>query len=474
MRVVYTEYLPDQPANLNEGLVTCDGVFAIQNGYAPIPSPISLPNGALGEQALGGGGYRVADDVYLFVATENEIKRYESSGYSNVGTGYLANNEVQVRFVPYNTFMLATNGTDPIQKFDPGTGSFVGLDASAPTARFLVVVRGFVVAGYTDDEGLQVAWSDSGAPGTWTPGTGDAGFAIMPSGGDVTGLVGGEYGLILQENRVVRMTATGDDLVWQFDEIATDVGCIAPKSVATYGRLTFFLSNKGWMVCDGVSVSGIGTEKIDRTFLSLIDRSYFKDMSAVVDPRNSLLLAAVPSASPTSSVFVYNFALQKWSTAPITNTLLFSALAQGVSLEDLDAIYTYLDTMPLSLDSSAFRGGYPLLLLFDQGNNLCSLSGPNLPALFTDGLKEMFSGQKARIRLVRPTTDAPQCYVSIGVANSLSDTLAPLDFSLPTTSGVYRTRASGNYAQVSVKIDGGTVWSYAQGYEIDAVPGGRA
>jgi hypothetical protein len=450
-----------------------DGCMAIANGYAPIPSSVPVGNGGLGEQPYGAGAYRVADDIYVFAATETQIKRFQPSGYTTVGTGYASVPEIQVRFVSYNTFMLATNGIDLIQRFDPVGGAFADI-ATAPVARFIATVRGFAVAAYTDDDSRQIAWSDNGDPGTWTPGTGDAGFAIMATGGDITGIVGGEYGLVFQENRVVRMTATGDDLVWQFDEIATDVGCIAPKSIATYGRQTYFLSNTGLMVCDGVSVRGVGTEKVDRTFLSLADRSYFQDMSAAIDPRNSLYLVAVPSARPTTSVFIFNFALERWSTAPITTKLLFSGLAQGVTLEDLDAIYTYLDTMPLSLDSVAFRGGFPLLQLFDGSNRLAALSGGNLPATFTDALREYFEGQKARIRVIRPFTDAPVVDVTLSVSNSLSTTTAPNDFTARTTSGVYRTRAVGNYAQTTIAIPAGTVWTFCQGYDVDAVPGGRA
>src|SRR5262249_44786439 len=138
----------------------------------------------------------------------------------------------------------------------------------------------------------------------------DAGSLSFASGGDITGFVGGEeYGLVFQEGRIIRLVPTFDETVFDQQEISKDVGCMAPWSLASYGKQVFFLSNKGFMVTDGVSVEPIGSEKIDRSFLSIIDRTYLDNMSAVVDPRNSLYMVMCPSANPTNVMFLCQFAL---------------------------------------------------------------------------------------------------------------------------------------------------------------------
>src|SRR5438105_8593285 len=123
------------------------------------------------------------------------------------------------------------------------------------------------------------------------------------------------------------MTYTADDIVWQFDEIVADGGCAAPKSLASWGKTSFFWSDRGFMTCDGVSVQAIGDEKVDRTFRSLIDRGYFGAMSAVIDPVRALYMVAVPSADPTTTLFLYNYAEGRWTTAPLTTELLFPAFS---------------------------------------------------------------------------------------------------------------------------------------------------
>lgn len=473
-RQIFSEFLPDQPAHLNGGLVTCDGVVPIANGYAPLPQFAAAPNGTLAGPAIGAVAYRVSIDVFVFAATNTNIYRYSSGGYTSVLSGMSTAQSSGIRFAQYNTLMLATNGVDPVKKFDPiAPSSFSSLGGTPPTGRYIAVVGGFVVLGYAAGDSLRVAWSDNGIPTTWSPGTGEAGFYQMPTGGDITGLVGGEYGLIFQENRVLRMVYTADDTIWQFQEISNDVGCIAPNSIATYDKTTYFLSNKGLMSTDGVSVTAIGAEKVDRSFLARLGRSYIGAISAVVDPNNSLYIIMLPSASPPTKAYIYNYLLGKWTTAAITTQLLFSALSQGVTLEDMDAIYGNLDLIPISLDDPSFRSGYPLLLLFDSANRLGSLSGPPMRATFTDAQSELMQGMKARVRSIRLLTDAAVADVTIAGSNNLADGPTTTTYTTRQRSGVYKARENWAYTQLTVQIPAGTAFSFVQGYDIDAVAGGR-
>lgn len=475
MRQIFGEWKPDQPPHLQDGVVVADGVYPIASGYAPLPSFTAAPNGMLAGVCIGAGAYRAAGAVHVFAATPTSIYRYAAANYSSVKTGLTSSAAIGVRFCTFNNLMLATNGVDPIQKFDPDAPTaMTNLAASAPTARFMAVVRGFVLAGYADDDPLRIAWSDNGDPAAWTAGTGEAGFQILSSGGDITGLVGGEYGLIFQENRIVRMTYTADDAIWQFDEIATDVGCIAPWSLAAYGRLTFFLSSKGFMACDGVTVEAIGAEKVDRTFLSLFDRSYIDNMSAVVDPRNGLYFVTVPSANPTTRLFIYSFSQQRWTSAQIACERLFAALSQSTDLAALDTIYGHIDAVPVSLDSALFRGGYPLMMLFDAGHRMGTLSGPAMAASLMDARKEIFAGKRARIQSIRPLCDAAELTISLSSSNALSEMPTETSHSTRRPGGAYRLHRSANLSAVRLAVPAGAAWSYIQGYDIDAVEGTRA
>ena len=476
MRVIFGEYRPDQPAHLQDGLLTAEGVYPIANGYAPLGSFSAASNGTLAAACLGAGAYRASGTVFLFAATSSHVYRYATSGYTSIKSGLTTSATVGMRFCPYNELMLMTNGSDPIQKFNPVSPLATSdLDAGAPTARFIGRIGGFLIAAYADDDPLAFQCSGNGDPAEWTPGTLDSALFILSGGGDITGFVGGEeYGLLFQEERIIRLVPTGDDAVFDQQEVSVDIGCTAPWSLASYGKLSFFLSNKGLMVCDGVSVQPIGEEKIDRTFLSLVDQSYIDHMSAVVDPSRSLLMVSAPSSNPTNKVFIYNYALQRWSMATMMCERMFSSLGQGIALDSLDMLYGNVDAVPLSLDSNLFRGGYPAMMLFDGSHRLGALTGPAMAATLKGPLQELFEGCRARIRSVRPLCDASTLTVTVGTADALSDELTASDCTSRSGGGYYRMRQSGNLSQVTLSIAAGADWSHVQGYDIEARPGGRA
>lgn len=481
-RIVFGSYTPDEPPFLNAdangayGLLMADGCYKIRNGYAPIQQFAALQNGSLGSNPIGAGAYRYTGTPYIFVGNATSIYTYSASGFTSIQGGLTTTAANGLRFCPYNSFMMATNGSDPIKKFDPASPTaMTTLAAAAPTARYLAVVRGFLMAGYTAGNPLQVSWSDSGNPGTWTTGgSSQAGSQIMASGGDITGIVGGEYGLVFQEYRITRWTYTGDNTIWQVDEVATDIGCVISKSLATVGKVSFFYSNRGFMAFDGATFEPIGTEKIDRTFQAMLDRNYTDNISAVIDPLRSLYIITIPSASPPNSALIYNYVEKQWTTAPITSPLMFSALSLSVSLESLDAIYGNLDAMTVSLDSNALRGGYPTMMLFNGSNILGTLTGSPMAATFKDGLKELVLNHRSRIVAVRPLTDASSLTLTIGATNNLASAPTETSYTAPTGSGVYRVRVNGNYTQNKLSIAAGTPWTYMLGLDADAMDGGRA
>jgi hypothetical protein len=472
----FGDFLPDQPVFGNPGLVVADGCFPIATGYAPFGS-FAAASPALPGRCFGGGAYQAGGETYVFAATATDIYGFSSdNGFTSLKSGLTSSQEVGVQFLPYARLMLATNGADPIQKYDPASpGALAALGGTPPTARFLAEVRGFVVAGYCAGSALRVAWSDFGLPESWAVSDASlAGTYDMPSGGDITGVVGGEYGLIFQAKRVVRMSYTADDSVWQWDELSANLGCTAPQSLATFNNRTFFLSDKGFMTTDGTSVTPIGDEKINRTFVTAMNRGAFQAMSAAIDPVKSLYIVSLPSADPAPRLFVYNYALDRWSTVTVTTTRILPLLVTGTSIDDLDAIYGSLDAIPFSLDSAAARGGYPLLLAFDTTNRMGGFSGAPIAATFTDGLREPIPGRRARLKAVRPITDAAEATVTIAGSNGFAAPLQRTAYATRTAAGVYRTREAWNLMQLSLSIPAGTPWSYAQGYDADLAEGGRA
>ena len=228
------------------------------------------------------------------------------------------------------------------------------------------------------------------------------------------------------------------------------------------------------MVCDGASVTPIADQKLDRTFSSQAQNTYYTNMSAAIDPINSLYVVSLPSTAPTTTLYIYSYLLQRWTTAKVTTERLISSFGLNYTLEDLDAIYSSIDAMTSSLDSAQFKGGRPVLMMYDGSHMLGSLSGANAAATFVDCRREFVEGRRSRLMAVRPLTNASSASVLVYGRNAISDTDTLTTYTTRTASGVYRTREAWNLMQVGVQIPANADWTYAQGIDADVALGGRA
>ncbi len=71
----------------------------------------------------------------------------------------------------------------------------------------MTVVRDFVVAANVGGEESRVYWSDINDETDWTPSTASQSDSqLIPDGGDIIGLAGGEYGLVFLERAIYRIS----------------------------------------------------------------------------------------------------------------------------------------------------------------------------------------------------------------------------------------------------------------------------
>ncbi len=92
------------------------------------------------------------------------------------------------------------------------------LASDAPQARYVTVVRDFVVSGYINSSTVypnRVQWSALGDESSWAnSATTQADFQDIPDGGSVVGLTGGEYGLVFMDRSIHRMSYIGSPSEW--------------------------------------------------------------------------------------------------------------------------------------------------------------------------------------------------------------------------------------------------------------------
>lgn len=464
---------PDRNPRLNDQyLRVADGVYPTVDGYAPI-GQWEVIYTSIGATPKGGASFVSPNGAASIIAgTDVALYHAFSGAWSEIATGYSTQGDQRWRFAQFGGLAIATNAADAVQKIDLATMTASPLGGSPPRFEALGVVgKGFLVGTIMDGDVLTLAWCAAFNAESWEFGSGQSDYQTMPSGGRINGILSGEYGLILQRDRLVRMDYVGGNSIFDFNEVSSNVGCVSVHSVAQWGNLGFFLSDEGWMMWNGGLVS-IGREWIDAEFRAVYGVADWANMSTAIDPVRGVL-----HVSMGDKHYVYDWQLQKWSTAPYASPIVFAGVTKGISIDedDPDAIGddTDIDASPLdSLDDTRFRGGDPRLYVFSSGNQLGCFTGSPMAAEFTGNDIEMFPGRRADVRMIRPDIDATSgVSVSLAAKQRLGDATGSFTTSTLQTSGDMAIRASGRYLRPTFEIAAGATWTHAKGYELIGQPG---
>jgi hypothetical protein len=367
-------------------------------------------------------------------------------------------------FTQFGPSLIAANGVGKLQVWNLGSSSlFADLAAAAPAAKFVTTVRDFVVAANVAGEENKVYWSDINDETDWTPGlASQADSQVMPDGGDITGLAGGEFGIVFLERAIYRMTYAGSPYFFQFDAINRTLGCISAGSIINYAGLTYFLADDGFYVCDGQTTKPIGTEKIDRWFFDNANLTAIKlGMSSAIDTEKRLITWLFPAQNGDNLLLIYNISLNKWSYAETTADSVSFALTPSVTLEGLDVFSSSIDSLGISLDDRQWVGGL-LLLSATRGPNIVTFSGQYKQAALTSG--DIDVGHSV-ITLGRPIVDAGSGSVAVASRELLNDAITFGDASVADSEGRCGLRSAGRYHRVKTSPSGN--WRTAVAVEID-------
>ena len=225
--ITFGEWLPDQPGVVG-GVTEAVNCYPVANGYAPFNGEANLSDPAGADLLLAFGAKFAnvtnifagsASNLYKFDAGDLDLDPLTTTGYSNIEYWDVTQ---------FGNKVIAANGTNKLQSYELGVSTYFGdLASAAPTAKYVTVVRDFVVAANVagGDEN-KVYWSDINDETDWTPGAASQSDSqVLPDGGDITGLAGGEYGLIFLERAIYRMSYSGSPFFFQFER-GGGGGCI--------------------------------------------------------------------------------------------------------------------------------------------------------------------------------------------------------------------------------------------------------
>lgn len=467
-RIPLPHYAPDQ-SNNSGVLLKAENVYPAMDGYRPIGG-ITTISDALSENFQGGASAIAADGTgYMLVGTSGHLYRYSSGAWTSLLSGLTIIG--RWKFTQFGAYSVAVTGSTTYQ-VNLATATATAI-SGAPSGTSIGVVGDYVVIGQPNGDVNAVKWSSFRDHTAWVDGVNQAGSQPMQTGGSVQAVAGGEYGIILQRERIVRMSRTGDATApFQFDEISANFGCAAGSTVAQAGRTIFFRSDRGFMALDdGQNLRAIGSEKVDRTFDALVNRDDLNSIYTAVDPQNKLVFWGIPGAP--GALWIYNFELDRWSTGSLSFRGIFPGFTTSIGLDDLAVTYTNLDTMAYSLDDPRFSGGNPKLYLINTENKVGTLAGDTLAARLDLGYSEMVPGQRARMRGARLISDLTGGVTLVTNAKArIGDSDNTVTRATMNVTGKIPLRTAGRYISTSIRVAAATSWNYVQAIDVDTVGGG--
>ena len=430
------------------------------------------------------------------------------------------------QFLQFGNYALATNGSDKVQYYDINASSYFGdLATTAPIAKYITAVRDFVVCANigAGTNPSRVQWSDINDATDWTAGAASqSDVQDLPDGGDITGITGGEFGIVFLEKAIVRMSYIGSPLFFQFDTISRNVGCIEGGSVAQYGGIAYFLADDGFYSCNGTQITAIGSEKIDRYFFNNANIGDIDSISAAVDPERNLVIWDYTTVSGPRGLLIYNFETQKWCEADTDVDYLSTLATSGVSLEGIDTAYNItagafvatkqytirtvgttdftaigavantvgvlftatgvgsgtgvaidmaasaaalktIDTLVTTMDDRLYKGGK---FLFGGVRDAKVITFTGTPATATITTNDLEYGYNSVLTLIRPSVDNGSADVSVASRRMLDDTITYSTAVSASSEDRCPVRSAGRYHRVSLTPTGAN-WFSAIGLDLD-------
>jgi len=482
--IPFGEWLPDQEGLNSPGSAYLLNVLPNNDRYRPLRS-LQANTGALDDRCQGAISFKdQAGNVTDFTGDASKLYTLTSSTWSDVSVlgGYTTASEAFWDFTVYGDLVLATNGNDPIQYYNTSTSSaFANLNShpsiigTAPTAKSIAVVNNFVMAlngadPVDGDRYNRLWWSGLDAPTTWDPGTNQSDFQDIFGSGNGTKIIPySNYGLIVMERGIWRADYVGTPLVFEIQQVVENIGTRYQGAIAWIGTRVFMLTSQGFYAFDGQQAIPIGEGRIDRYFFNDVEPSLIARTSASIDPVNRNVVWAYASANSNGvhpdKLLFYNWVSNRWTHAEIDTQFIYSGMSNAVSLEDLDAIYGDLDSVPFSLDSLIFQGGEPSFLGFDSTNKRGYFNGAFLEATLETTEAQLNQQGFATLTNVLPMVDSDSCSVKVFSRNTQGASLTESPYT-PITSATEESdhRVTAKYHRARIKTSG--EWTIAQGVRV--------
>lgn len=486
--IPFGEWLPDQPPIGLSGATVATNVIPNERSYSPFPR-LQIFSGSIGSRCR--GGIFATDNTpstFNYVGDSTALYSLQQQSFTVVtraSGAYSLDADEFWEFANWGNTVIAVNGFNDLpQTISLGAAAFTDLSIGVK-ARHIGIMRDFVVLGNVSDSATnvhRVRWSAINNPTSFTADAATlADYQDLPSdGGWVQKVLGGEYGIIMQERAIWRMQFVGSPLIFQFDPIHKSLGAYVAQAAVRYQNLVFFLSRDGFYSFNGTNLVPIGRGKVDSFFYGDLNFPHRMRIHAAIDPANKLVLWAYPSSDSMGSnpdkLLAYSWGFDRWILVEgLDLDFLLLATSVGGTLDGLDSLYPSLDSMPVTLDAEQWTSGQVILSAFNSAHRLGHFNGSAMAAIVETGEFQLFKDREAMLTEVWPQVVGVSASYTITLMNrnTLTQSLsAGSSATVPNATGFAEFRDTARYFRIRLNTANGVDFTHLVGVNVLGTPSG--
>lgn len=477
-------FLPDLEATTPGLVVDCENAIPSDRGMEGGPSQIDAVSNltALGGECRGSAVLtNTSGSRRHFAGTQTAMFELSGTAWIDVSRTalYTGSTENRWLFDQFGNVAIATNDTEKIQWST--SGRFDDITA-APQARVVFSTGNFVMAlntndttyGDSPDRWWCSAYQDysSWAASVTTQATTGR---LIGNGGELSaGLMLGPYAVAYKQTSIFLGSYVGTPVVWQWDRIPGEIGCIGPEAVCDIGGAHIFVGQDNIWMFDGTRPFPIATGQVRQWFFDNSSAGSRYRTILKYDRQNNRVWFFYPSASSSGacdSALVYHLVTKQWGRANQSIECAVNFVTPGITWDTLNSLGATWDTLPnIPWDSQAFQTGGRALAVFNTSHQLKTLTGTSTGGSITTG--DMGDDDavgrlnQVRLRFLRsPTSATAQGSTKMSEGDSLV-----VASSASLSDGKFDLNQSGRWHRVAFTMVG--PWE-AAAIRPQFVPGGK-
>ncbi len=391
-------FLPDRDPSIPGVITDCTNVVPTDNGLEGGPAQAAAVVGlsALTAQCRGSavlmntGGTR-----RHFAGTQTDMYELSGTAWLDVSrtANYTGSSENRWLFDQFGNVALATNDTEKIQWTSAGVFQDV---TAAPIARVVFTTDNFVMAldySHTTFGDVPDGWWCSAYQdySSWTASvtTQATQGRLIGNGGPLTaGLRLGPYAVAYKATSLFLGSYVGSPIVWQWERIPGDVGCIGPEAVCDIGGAHIFVGEDNIWMFDGTRPQPLATGQVRQWFYDNSAASQRFRTIVKFDRQNNRVWIFYVSSSGSflDSALVYHLTTQKWGRANHSIEAVVNFVTPGITWDTLSSLGATWDSLPdIPWDSQLWQAGGRALAVFNTSHELQILGGASTGGGITTG-----------------------------------------------------------------------------------------